>query len=578
MLHEELTQILKQLEFTEDTANTEMKEFFSKVLSACQNTLDSDNIVNLIQKSLKDVDTDAHNEKKPYYYIFLAYASHTTENNKSIYFADSAAGLFNSQGNNLNQAIAIWFLGSLCRQSQPQRASEKIDYAIKIVKKLEDNDKHFGLYNKQKFDDIVAMMRQSLAKTKAILTNQERINESTYTTENSRSGESAILQSFPIYNSIRAGEPQSSISPSDTFLEIESFNINDQPYCLKNLHGSGRVVYKDPNKLYVLKVIGYSMNNTKPETINDGDYVLVYKTNAPERGDIVVTEFYDGIDLKTTLKRLKSRGNTFYLSPESTDSSHQEIPLDNESTISGVVVGVFKPCAHQPGTDSKSIPPIDYPEPSAQSFEEINKQNLDLLGTTVIVNRPGLSDQKIINDILIPAAFKENASLIFALTPSGDKYKKYLTLHDNDLTTFLPRQVYKIESGTQKDNAMVIAHIRSWLRERSDDEKKIRIVVIFDTLQKWADELEIQIRHLIQEASSLNLSIWIHSPIFLIPNDLLPTIGNVVIIWPSKNEIKLLEENLPGLDVDLETKKQLQGLFIYNERFSNKWKVIEFTP
>jgi hypothetical protein len=116
------------------------------------------------------------------------------------------------------------------------------------------------------------------------------------------------------------------------------------------------------------------------------------------------------------------------------------------------------------------------------------------------------------------------------------------------------------------------------LRERSDDEKKIRIVFIFDTLQKWADELEIQIRHLIQEASSLNLSIWIHSPISLIPNDLLPTIGNVVIIWPSKSEIKLLEENLPGLDVDLETKKKLQGLFIYNERFGNEWKVIEFTP
>ena len=563
MLREELTQILNQLEFATDSAHKEMEELLPKVLIACQNTLGSNNIVNSIQKSLKDVDTDTHNEKKPDYYIFFAYASHATENDKAIHFADSAATLFNSQGNELNQAIALWFLGSLCRHTQPERSKEKIDYAIQIVEKLGNKDKHHGLYNKKKFDNIVLMMQQSLAKTKNILANQEQINERNNTTGNSKSSKSATLRSFPIYNGIRAGEPQSSISPSDTFLEIESFNINNQPYCLKNLHGSDRIVNKDPNKLYVLKVIGQSMNNSKPETINDGDYVLVYKTNTPEKEDIVVTEFFDGIDLKTTLKRLKSRGSVFYLSPESTDSSHQEIPLSNEAIISGVVVGVFKPCAPGTGSNVKLISQPTVPEQDVQSFKEISKQNLDLLGTTVIANRPGLSDQKIINDILIPTAFNDNASLIFALTPSGDQYKKCLTLHDNDLTTFLPRQIYKIERGTQKENAKVIAHIRGWLRERSDDEKKIRIVIIFDTLQKWADEVEIQIRHLIQEASSLNLSIWIHSPIFLIPNDLLPTIGNVVIIWPSKNEIKLLEENLPGLDVDLETKKQLQGLFLF---------------
>jgi len=225
----------------------------------------------------------------------------------------------------------------------------------------------------------------------------------------------------------------------------------------------------------------------------------------------------------------------------------------------------WKPQDKKPASDNSQ---------DSNSFKKSSKQQLGFLGTSVIVNRPGESD-RLICDGLIPNALEQNASIIFPLSTSGGKYEKLVMQTDIKI---IPNHIYQIEGGTQNDSAKVIANLRSMLHERSEGEKEFPIVVIFNTLQKWTEELEIQIRYLIQDASFLNLRIWIHSPIFLIPSDLLPTIGNVVIIWPSKNEVRLLAENLPSLEVEFGIEPQAQGLYFYDKASGNEWQFSEFPP
>ncbi len=216
--------------------------------------------------------------------------------------------------------------------------------------------------------------------------------------------------------------------------------------------------------------------------------------------------------------------------------------------------------------------------PGSHSFAEISKQQLGFLGTSVIfVSRPGLSE-RLIYKHLIPKSFEQDAAIIFALSASGNEHENLISLQQAEQIKIVSKRIYQIEKGNQNDSADAIEYLRNTLRRRSKNEKNFPVIFIFDTLQKWTEKLEVQIRYLIQEASFLNLSIWIHSPIFLIPKDLLPTIGNVVIIWPSISEVNLLAENLPLLDVELGAQKQSQGLFVYNKTSGKGWQFTEFTP
>ena len=213
----------------------------------------------------------------------------------------------------------------------------------------------------------------------------------------------------------------------------------------------------------------------------------------------------------------------------------------------------------------------------AFSFVELSKQQNGFLGTSVIfVNRPGLSE-RLIHNHLIPKVLSQNAAVIFPLSISYRRNTSILTLGQDELFSISPKHIYKIEENSQGESAEKMAYLRAFFSAQSRRTESHPVVILIDTLQKWSEALEVQIRYLIQEASSLNLSIWLHTSIRLIPEDLITTIGNVVIIWPSKNEIKLLSENLPAIDVDFRGKKESQGMFIYNKLSGKGWQFKEFS-
>lgn len=86
---------------------------------------------------------------------------------------------------------------------------------------------------------------------------------------------------------------------------------------------------------FFLRVRGDSMKNA---AILDGDYVLVHARTVASAGEIVVA----AVDGETTVKRLKRRGEDFFLVPENPDFSDIPIPDPELFRIAGVVVGVFR--------------------------------------------------------------------------------------------------------------------------------------------------------------------------------------------------------------------------------------------
>lgn len=94
------------------------------------------------------------------------------------------------------------------------------------------------------------------------------------------------------------------------------------------------------NDLFFLRAVGDSMNkaNINGKIINDGDYVLIRKTNIPEFGKRVVALIGD----EATIKRLKQETDCIVLEPESTNPANKPIYLFDDFSIQGVVVDVLK--------------------------------------------------------------------------------------------------------------------------------------------------------------------------------------------------------------------------------------------
>jgi SOS-response transcriptional repressor LexA len=103
---------------------------------------------------------------------------------------------------------------------------------------------------------------------------------------------------------------------------------------------------------YILRVCGTSMNDARPEKIEDGDYVLMRKQNGAENQDIVAAEITsgDGKDDRATLKRFKRVNGKILLLPESTDPEFAKpmyvdrmfTTFDVDFCIRGVALAVFK--------------------------------------------------------------------------------------------------------------------------------------------------------------------------------------------------------------------------------------------
>jgi hypothetical protein len=188
-------------------------------------------------------------------------------------------------------------------------------------------------------------------------------------------------------------------------------------------------------------------------------------------------------------------------------------------------------------------------EISYQLLDFSIKHNGFISSSILYVQRPGISD-KLVYHYLIPRALNINrATIIFILNQL-----EYLPIHPQPDPLFesffehpiqlQPSRMYKIHAPNSEKSAEIISKLRFSLYPRPKESPPL--IFIIDTSIKWTTSQENVLRQIIREAPLLNLSVWLHCPLHLIPFDLISSIGNVAIIWPSKSEIEILKNLLPN--------------------------------
>jgi SOS-response transcriptional repressor LexA len=164
------------------------------------------------------------------------------------------------------------------------------------------------------------------------------------------------LQSLPVIGQIPAGTPMNVLpSPTDT-MEANRFQIGGQDYCIVSLITGEKTVHLRQRDRYyfLLRVIGNSMNQSSPEPIENGNYVLIRQQDMANSGDIVaavITKDQGENEQMATLKRYLTRNGIIILKPES-DAPEFQKPVytsrefnlqEDEFQIRGVAIAVLKP-------------------------------------------------------------------------------------------------------------------------------------------------------------------------------------------------------------------------------------------
>lgn len=161
---------------------------------------------------------------------------------------------------------------------------------------------------------------------------------------------SSFLRTYPILGQIPAGKMYNTSTP-EGHLEIHDVYLNNEQYNPVSLKTGENFVSLPQEKeyYYILRVSGNSMNAATPETILDGDYVLMRAQSVANNADIVAAEIV-GMDDRATLKRYKTEKGKIILIPESSDPDFQDpisirrefSTLDDNFHIRGIAIAVLK--------------------------------------------------------------------------------------------------------------------------------------------------------------------------------------------------------------------------------------------
>ena len=127
----------------------------------------------------------------------------------------------------------------------------------------------------------------------------------------------------PYYGKIAAGEPALLAEHRKGFITMD------------------RRFVPSPDTFF-LRIKGASMIG---RGINDGDYVMIRPTDAPQDGEIVAARIGDD----ATVKTLNHRGDKIVLTPANPDEEEIEVdPSSEDFAVLGVVCGVFRPFCDDP--------------------------------------------------------------------------------------------------------------------------------------------------------------------------------------------------------------------------------------
>ena len=264
-----------------------------------------------------------------------------------------AGGIFHPYS--LERAFALWLRGCFL-WVPPLKIGEAIFYWVESLKKLREinHRKDFRGSQKEWFSRLDAQMEEAIKiaakKEYPPLPSEVRRDKSV----NKESPVELFVASIPVVGEIPAGYPAgysaSLFSDIDSTLEFHDIYLDGRKYEVFSVTDKKVVELKGANDYYMLRVIGDSMNESKPIKILSGNYVLIKKQTIADNGDIVAAEIV-AHDNRATLKRYYQKGGKYILQSESNitdfkltiDSEYEYEKWGSKVLLRGVVVAVLKP-------------------------------------------------------------------------------------------------------------------------------------------------------------------------------------------------------------------------------------------
>lgn len=257
-----------------------------------------------------------------------------------------STGIFSRRS--LHKAVSHWLCG--CIQWQlPSHSEDAVlswERSLQTISEVEKDTSNNDFTTATKCKDISIVMKDAI--NQATLSNvppsppvSGAKNRSVSSTSNLGVFE-AKLKMIPFYGSIPAGNPARALDYPignacvDT-LELET----DRFYKIYNIKQEREIRLNTSSEYFILKANGESMNDSKPINIDNGDYVLLIKTNMAQDHDIVAGVIVKE-DASATLKRYRVESGVKFLVYESV-TSNMRIPMSGEDYIQGVVVAILKP-------------------------------------------------------------------------------------------------------------------------------------------------------------------------------------------------------------------------------------------
>jgi len=250
-----------------------------------------------------------------------------------------------------DRAIARWLLGCV-----HWHLENEIEAISAWEKSLQDFKEQVNKVSKTSDETVwykeqISIMENAIEKAVNDRFPPPSPGSETNKSKNAIKTQGKIIQVLPLLGEIPAGSPRNIISDSSEFMEVGHVFLAGKEYCAESLIRGERIVNLSVGcRYFVLHVVGNSMNQSTPVTIENGNYVILREQNVAESGDIVAAEIV-GVDSRATLKRFRKEPKAIFLIPESSAPEfkrpvyvERELKkIDEDFYIRGVAVAVLKP-------------------------------------------------------------------------------------------------------------------------------------------------------------------------------------------------------------------------------------------
>jgi hypothetical protein len=298
---------------------------------------------------------DLHGDHRPFYYFYVSIGYLALNDGKRAkeFLANAVQG-FRIGGYSLNEALGEWLFAIIhLKGGSNIRAQLACETAVKIMTRLINRYKEESHYEEaNEYTKHLIQIKNLLQSIKTLPPVEIKGSSENY---HSPSQQSYItLPWLPKYDSVRAG-PKGIIwvdSPFKNGAIIHTVEIDNTPCEIISTLSSANVEDHQINLNRHMdygwaKVVGHSMNASKPVAIREGDYVLFTKHWHSDKDAIVIAcRWLNASEYSYMIKKFRARDCELVSETIDTSEDYSPIHLNEEYQILGTVIAVAKPKNH----------------------------------------------------------------------------------------------------------------------------------------------------------------------------------------------------------------------------------------